>query len=147
MRPALAKALVTSTAVIGLAAATLTGASTSFAASPPAAHPAVATQDSSVLAVNNLGLNTARAKNWQCWLRTLGQNPGTIDGQLGSNSWKAAQREFGFTGSDVDGIVGPKTIKGLQNHLNYWGGYHLAVDGQAGSATRAAFWEFNGTGC
>ncbi|GGP82493.1 peptidoglycan-binding domain-containing protein [Streptomyces melanogenes] len=147
MRPALTKALVTATAIVGLAAATLTGASTSFAASAPATHPAVATQDSSVLAVNNLGLNTDRAENWQCWLWSRGQNPGTIDGQLGPNSWKAAQREFGFTGSDVDGIVGPKTIKGLQKHLNYWGGYNLAVDGQAGPATRAAFWDFNAYGC
>jgi len=60
----------------------------------------------------------------QYWLRDLGYNPGTIDGQLGTNSWKAAQRRF----NDLD--LGAGT-----------------VDGEAGPNTRAAFWDFNGTGC
>jgi peptidoglycan hydrolase-like protein with peptidoglycan-binding domain len=92
---------------------------------------------------DNLGLNTARAKNWQRWLKDLGQNPGTIDGKLETASRKAARKEFRFRGSDVDGIAGPKTIKGLYKHLNYWGGYGLAVDGKFGAKTKDAFWKFN----
>ncbi|MEU7576393.1 peptidoglycan-binding domain-containing protein [Streptomyces sp. NPDC041068] len=144
MRSVLAKSLVTATAVIGLTAGTLAGATASFAASPPAARTTGA-QDVSALAENNLGLDRARAKNWQCWLKKRGENPGEVDGRLGPNSWKAAQREFGFRGADVDGIVGPKTIKGLQKHLNYWGGFELDIDGDAGQATRGAFWNFNET--
>ncbi|MEV0125098.1 peptidoglycan-binding domain-containing protein [Streptomyces sp. NPDC050703] len=145
MRPAFTRALVSATAVVGLAAGGLAGASVSAAA--PAAPTsdvmsAAFTQDVSAQ-YDNLGLSTARAKNWQRWLKDLGQNPGTIDGKLGTASWKAAQREFGLRGSDVDGIVGPKTIKGLQKHLNYWGDYRLAVDGKFGPKTKEAFWKFN----
>ncbi|MCQ0021833.1 peptidoglycan-binding protein [Streptomyces somaliensis DSM 40738] len=142
MRSIATRLLVSATAVVGLAAGGLAGASASSAAAASHAKLAVVTQEALVQS-NNLGLNTERAMNWQRWLKHLGQNPGTIDGILGSDSWKAAQREFGFTGSDVDGIVGPKTIKGLQKHLNYWGGYGLAEDGVFGSATKAAFWDFN----
>ncbi|MFE6625475.1 peptidoglycan-binding protein [Streptomyces sp. NPDC008086] len=150
---ALTRTVVSLTAVLGLAAGTVAAAGTGFAAAQPAAKPAVSAQDVSVLAVNNLGLNTARAKNWQCWLRDRGYNPGTIDGQLGSNSWKAAQRFLNARGHDagtVDGVVGPDTIRALQRYLNLFGdifGYHLDVDGVAGPETRSAFWKFNGTGC
>ncbi len=150
---ALTRTVVSLTAVLGLAAGTVAAAGTGFAASQPAAKPAVSAQDVSVLAVNNLGLNTARAKNWQCWLRDRGYNPGTIDGQLGTNSWKAAQRLLnarGHNAGDVDGAVGPNTIRALQKYLNTFGdifGYHLDVDGIAGPETRSAFWKFNGTGC
>ncbi|MFF3327800.1 peptidoglycan-binding protein [Streptomyces sp. NPDC002889] len=109
----------------------------------------MSTQDVSILAVNNLGLNTTRAKNWQCWLRDTGYNPGTIDGELGTNSWKAAQRKFndlGLNAGTVDGVVGPNTIKALQRYLNIFG-YGLAVDGIAGTQTKAAFWDFNSSGC
>jgi len=150
MRPnMLTRTVISLTAVVGLAAGTVAAAGTSFAASQSAATTAVSAQDVSILAVNNLGLNTARAKNWQCWLRDTGYNPGTIDGQLGTNSWKAAQRKFndlGLNAGTVDGIVGTNTVKALQRYLNIFG-YGLAVDGDAGPATRAAFWDFNGIGC
>jgi peptidoglycan hydrolase-like protein with peptidoglycan-binding domain len=95
---------------------------------------------------------TTRAKHWQCYLRDLGYRPGTIDGQLGTDSWKAAQRLFralGYYDDSIDGIVGPNTITGLQRFLNYigdynGGNYNLAVDGVAGPATKDAFWDFNG---
>ncbi|MFJ2774729.1 peptidoglycan-binding protein [Streptomyces sp. NPDC087300] len=96
--------------------------------------------------MNNLGLNAAHAKNWQCYLDYWGYRPGTIDGQLGTDSWKAAQRlfnDYGHSGSHklvVDGIVGTNTIKALQRFLNWSGVEHLAVDGVAGPDTRAAFW-------
>ncbi|MCZ4515493.1 peptidoglycan-binding domain-containing protein, partial [Streptomyces sp. ActVer] len=98
------------------------------------------------LAVVNLGLNTRHAMNWQCWLRDTGYDPGTIDGLLGTSSWKAAQRKFdalGYYDDSIDGIVGPNTIRALQRYLNLQGA-NLAVDGVAGSATTAAFWEFTG---
>lgn len=145
----LTRTVISLTAVVGLAAGTVAAAGTGFAASQPATKATVSAQDVSVLAVNNLGLNTARAKNWQCWLRDTGYNPGTIDGQLGTNSWKAAQRKFndlGYNAGTVDGIVGTNTIKALQRYLNLHG-YGLVVDGDAGTKTRAAFWDFNAIGC
>lgn len=123
----------------------LAGAGASFAASQPAAT----SQTITIKAVNNLGLNTERAKNWQCWLRDTGYSPGAIDGELGTNSWKAAQRGFndlGLNAGTVDGDVGPNTTKALQRCLNIFG-YGLDVDGRAGPKTRAAFWAFNATGC
>ncbi|MFF0449091.1 peptidoglycan-binding protein [Streptomyces sp. NPDC004609] len=149
MRPACTRMIVSAAAIVGIAAGSLAGASAGYAASPPAAGPALSAQDVSILAVNNLGLNTQRAKNWQCWLRDTGYNPGAIDGQLGANSWKAAQRKFndmGLNAGTVDGEVGPNTIRALQRYLNIHG-YGLVVDGIAGPATRAAFWDFNATGC
>ena len=143
MRPnVLTRTLVGLTAVAGLAVGSLATAGTSFATSQPAAF----SQAVTIKATNNLGLNTARAKNWQCLLRDTGYNPGTIDGELGTNSWKAAQRKFndmGFNAGTVDGDVGPNTIKALQRYLNFHG-YNLAVDGQAGTNTKNAFWDYNG---
>ncbi|KUN93675.1 peptidoglycan-binding domain-containing protein [Streptomyces caeruleatus] len=151
MRPNVwTRTLVSVSAVVGLAAGGLATAGTSFAAQD--AKPAVKSEVT-ILAVNNLGLNTERAKNWQCWLRDRGYSPGTIDGQLGTNSWKAAQRFLnarGHNAGTVDGIVGPDTIRALQRYLNLFGDifdYHLDVDGVAGPATRSAFWKFNGSGC
>ncbi|MFE9443383.1 peptidoglycan-binding protein [Streptomyces sp. NPDC006602] len=140
----LTRTVISLTAVVGLAAGTVAAAGTSFAVSQPAAKTSVSAQDVSILAVNNLGLNTTRAKNWQCWLRDTGYNPGTIDGQLGTNSWKAAQRKFndlGYNAGTVDGVVGTNTIKALQRYLG------VAVDGVAGPNTKAAFWDFNAFGC
>ncbi|WAL99711.1 peptidoglycan-binding domain-containing protein [Streptomyces sp. Je 1-369] len=135
----MARTLVSVSAVAAIAAGSLAGASASFAAPASDAKPAVSTKAVTPQAVNNLGLNTARAKNWQCWLKKKGFNPGTIDGKLGSDSWKAAQRMFRVS---ADGIVGPDTIRGLQKYLNGFG-YGLVVDGDAGTKTRAAFWQFN----
>ncbi|GAA2277966.1 hypothetical protein GCM10010145_58760 [Streptomyces ruber] len=144
MRPAFTRTLVSATAVIGIAAGSLAGASAGFAAPRPAAAPAVSSQDPTVLAVNNLGLSVSQAKRWQCFLRSYDFNPGTIDGQLGTNSWKAAQRFFNYydlyvnRALTVDGIVGPETIKALQNFLG------VATDGIAGPDTRTAFADFTG---
>jgi peptidoglycan hydrolase-like protein with peptidoglycan-binding domain len=145
---ALTRTLVGVTAAVGIASGVLAGTGTAFADSAPAQRQTVSSE-AATLAVNNLGLNTARAKNWQCFLRNTGYNPGAIDGQLGTNSWKAAQRKFndlGLNAGPVDGVVGTNTIKALQRYLNIFG-YNLAVDGVAGPATRAAFWKFNATGC
>ncbi|MET8977465.1 peptidoglycan-binding domain-containing protein [Streptomyces sp. NPDC004539] len=146
---ALTRTAVSATAVVGLALGTLMGAGAGLAAAQPATRPAVTAPDVTVLAVNNLGLDTARAMNWQCWLRNTGYDPGAIDGQLGTNSWMAAQRKFndlGLGAGSVDGAVGPNTIRALQRYLNIFG-YNLTVDGIAGANTRAAFWAFNSSGC
>ncbi|MDK1346386.1 peptidoglycan-binding domain-containing protein [Streptomyces sp. 378] len=150
---ALTKALVSVTAAVGIAAGGLATAGTAMAAPAPVQRQAVS-GEVTTLAVVNLGLNTTRAKHWQCYLRNVGPeyNPGTIDGQLGTNSWKAAQRLFrdlDFYNDSIDGVVGPNTITALQRFLNwidqYTGDdYNLAVDGKAGPATKGAFWDFNG---
>ncbi|MET9967276.1 peptidoglycan-binding domain-containing protein [Streptomyces sp. NPDC006356] len=147
---ALTRTVVSLTAVLGLAVGTVAAAGTSFAASQPAAKPAVSAQDVSVLAVNNLGLNTERAKNWQSCLNAWDFNAGTEDGQLGPNSWRAAQRmlnKWGYNAGTVDGIVGTKTITALQKFLNNVGENAGTPDGIAGPQTRAAFWNYNATGC
>ncbi|WLW58229.1 peptidoglycan-binding domain-containing protein [Streptomyces sp. YU58] len=150
---ALTKVFVSVTAAVGIAAGGLATAGTAMAA-PVSTQQQAASADVAPLAVVNLGLTTARAKHWQCYLRNVDAkyDPGTIDGQLGTNSWKAAQRLFrdlGYYNDSIDGIVGPNTIKGLQRFLNwidqYTGdNYNLVVDGQAGPATKDAFWDFNG---
>ncbi|MBB1246128.1 peptidoglycan-binding protein, partial [Streptomyces durbertensis] len=92
-------------------------------------------------AVENLGLTVRQAKGIQRHLWQLGHDPGTIDGQLGTNSWKAMQRSlrsYGYSDA-IDGIVGPNTIKALQRMLKQHWGYSGAIDGIAGSGTRAAF--------
>ncbi|AGP51663.1 hypothetical protein M271_00110 [Streptomyces rapamycinicus NRRL 5491] len=93
------------------------------------------------LAVNNLGLNTTEAKNIQCWLRGYGYT-GAIDGQLGTNSWKAFQRNlqanYDYTGA-IDGVVGTGTKKALQRLLKEAWGYTGAIDGIFGSGSQAAF--------
>ncbi|CAL9568662.1 peptidoglycan-binding domain-containing protein [Streptomyces sp. enrichment culture] len=143
---ALTKTLVSVTAAVGIAAGGLATAGTAMA-SPASARQAVSAEAVAPLAVVNLGLDTAHAKSWQCWLRTTGYDPGTIDGQLGTNSWKAAQRKFdamGYYDDSIDGIVGPNTVKALQRYLNLHGA-SLAVDGQAGPKTKSEFWDFAGT--
>ncbi|MFC0843564.1 peptidoglycan-binding protein [Streptomyces noboritoensis] len=47
----------------------------------------------------------------------------------------------------VDGEVGPNTIKALQWLLQDVGLYDGPRDGIAGSKTKAAFWNYNATGC
>ncbi|OLZ65603.1 hypothetical protein AV521_31740 [Streptomyces sp. IMTB 2501] len=142
-----AKAAVALTAaglVLGLTG-TLTGATTATAAS---AHQ-VPTQTVTIQAVNNLGLTTTEAQSVQCYVRDARFNPGTIDGQLGSNSWAAWQRflnDRGFNAGTVDGEVGPNTIRGLQRFLNALGYDTGGVDGVAGTKTKAAWKAFSHLG-
>ncbi|MFD3487830.1 peptidoglycan-binding protein [Streptomyces sp. NPDC058665] len=141
---ALTKALVGATAAVGIAVGGLATTGTAMAAPAPAQRQAVSTQ-AAPLAVVNLGLSTAQATDWQCQLRVLGYTPGTIDGRLGSDSWKAAQRFFndlGLKAGKPDGIVGANTVMALQRFLNMNLKENLKVDGVAGAKTKAAFAEY-----
>lgn len=121
------------------------GAGAGFAVSQAVADP-VSPPDVSVLAVNNLGLSGQQARYVQCFLRTHPANyTGAIDGQLGTNSWKAMQRwlaEYWNYNDSIDGIVGPNTIRALQRMLAFGWGYTDPIDGIAGPDTRAAFKRF-----
>ncbi|MFF4474467.1 peptidoglycan-binding protein [Streptomyces sp. NPDC001599] len=143
------RALVSVSTAAGIAVGSLAAAGTAAAAPAPAQQRAVSAEAVSVLAVNNLGLDTEHAMNWQCYLKFLDYNPGKTDGLLGTNSWKASQRLFASEGfyprNEIDGIVGPKTIRGLQRYLNSHGYNAGPADGIAGPKTKAAFWEFNET--
>ncbi|MCC2274374.1 peptidoglycan-binding protein [Streptomyces sp. ET3-23] len=126
--------------VLGLTG-TLAGATTATAA--PAQQ--LSTRTVTIQAVNNLGLNTSEAKSVQCYVRDSGYDPGTIDGQLGSNSWRAWQNLLnadGFNAGTADGIVGPNTISGLQRFLASFGLDTGGIDGVAGPKTRAAWASF-----
>ncbi|WP_020137118.1 peptidoglycan-binding domain-containing protein [Streptomyces sp. 351MFTsu5.1] len=150
MRTSLARTLVTTSAVLGIALGGLAGAGASVAAPQHSTKAAVSSSRLAPQAVNNLGLDTARAKNWQSCLNAWGFNAGTEDGQLGTNSWKAAQRmlnAWGYNAGTVDGIVGSNTITALQKFLNNVGENAGTPDGIAGPQTRAAFWNYNATGC
>ncbi|MGC9541701.1 peptidoglycan-binding domain-containing protein [Streptomyces sp. UG1] len=136
---ALTRTVVSLTAVIGLAAGSLATAGASFAAqdTKPAASSEV-----TILAVNNLGLTNAEAKKVQRVLKQHWGYRGSIDGLLGTNSWKAMQKwltNWGYPSNQIDGIVGPNTIKALQKWLKARYGYNGAIDGIAGSKTKAAF--------
>ncbi|MGI5337460.1 peptidoglycan-binding domain-containing protein [Streptomyces sp. CA-181903] len=143
MRPnVLTRALVGITAVAGLAAGSLATAGTGFAA----AQPATSSQSVSILAVNNLGLNASEAKNVQRWAKQYWSYRGELDGQLGTESWKAIQRclkeAWGYKG-EIDGIVGSGTLTALQYMLRDGGwGYSGRIDGIAGPKTTAAFKNF-----
>jgi peptidoglycan hydrolase-like protein with peptidoglycan-binding domain len=136
------RALVIITAVAGIGLGSLTSAS--FAASAPAVQSAPSSDAVEPLAVVNLGLSTTQARYVQCWLRTYWGYTGALDGQLGTNSWKAFQRNlqtyWGYTGP-IDGIVGSGTVSALQRLLRNWG-YTGPIDGIAGSGTQAAFKNF-----
>ncbi|MFE6041878.1 peptidoglycan-binding protein [Streptomyces sp. NPDC056452] len=142
MRPnVMTRSIVSATAVAGLAIGTLAGAGSSFAASAPAAPPAVSAEAFGTLATNNLGLTSKQAKGIQRWLRGWGYN-GDIDGLLGTNSWKAIQNflEDQWEYDDaIDGIPGPNTIKALQRFLSEHSQYTGPIDGIAGPGTRAAW--------
>ncbi|WP_406146632.1 peptidoglycan-binding protein [Streptomyces sp. NBC_01012] len=133
----LARTLVSLTAVVGIAAGSLAGASASFAA--PAQSTTAA--EASVLATNNLGLSAAQAKRVQDALRRWGYT-GEADGVLGTQSWIAMQhflkKHHGYTGA-YDGDPGPKTIMALQRYLKKRYQYKDAIDGDAGKNTQAAF--------
>src|SRR5688572_28156058 len=84
------KALVGATTAVGIAVGGLATAGTAAAAPAPQQAPAqVASADVTPLAVVNLGLTNQQARWWQCYLRDGGYRPGTIDGYLGTDSWKA----------------------------------------------------------
>jgi len=137
------KALVSVTAAAGIAAGVLVPAGTAAAA--PAPQETQVQAEAAAQAVVNLGLNGERARYWQCFLRDGGYRPGTIDGYLGTDSWKAAQRMFkenGYYNDKIDGIVGPNTIAALQQMLQWM--YGLKVDGIAGPKTKEAFWDYSG---
>lgn len=115
----LARTIVSLTAVAGIAAGTLAAAGTSYAAPAPTARTAASAQ-ASILATNNLGLSTTQAKYVQCFLRDAPASyTGGIDGQLGTNSWKAMQRHlraYWDYNDSIDGDPGPNTIKALPAH-------------------------------
>ncbi|MFF7646893.1 peptidoglycan-binding domain-containing protein [Streptomyces canus] len=143
MRPSVVKrSIVSATAVVGLAIGTLAGAGTSFAASVPAAEPAVSAEAFGTLATNNLGLTYDQAKGIQRWLKGSWGYTGNIDGLLGTESWKAIQRylarDWGYT-DPIDGIAGPDTIRALQRFLTEYSIYTGPIDGIAGPGTRAAW--------
>ncbi|MEU9856299.1 peptidoglycan-binding domain-containing protein [Streptomyces sp. NPDC047974] len=142
MRPSvMTRSMVSATAVVGLAIGTLAGAGTSFAASAPAAQAqAVSAGSFGALATNNLGLTEEQAEHLQRWLAIHYEYKSSIDGLLGTESWKAMQRHlrgFGYRGS-IDGIAGPNTITALQRLLSLYS-YTGPIDGIAGPGTRAAF--------
>ncbi|MDT0489844.1 peptidoglycan-binding domain-containing protein [Streptomyces sp. NPDC012600] len=136
------RSFVSSVAAAGIVVGTLAGASGTAAAAPADTKSATATKIAPQ-AVQNLGLSVRQAKGIQRRHQEVGYNPGAIDGQLGTGSWKAIQRALrdhhGYAGA-IDGIVGPNTIRALQRSLkaNNWG-YTGAIDGIAGPGTRAAF--------
>lgn len=144
------RTLVSGVAAAGITAGTLAGATATATAAAPVDTPSAVTADISPQAVENLGLSIRQAKGVQHRMRAFGYNPGTIDGYLGPNSWKAIQRALrdgGYGYNDaIDGIVGTNTIKALQRMLKESWGYTGAIDGIAGSGTRAAWARF-GTWC
>ncbi|MFJ9250749.1 peptidoglycan-binding protein [Streptomyces sp. NPDC101776] len=146
----LARTLVGVTAVVGLAVGSLATAGTSFAASQTAARSAVSAPTIGIpTASENFGLTTTRAKNWQCRLRDNGYDPGTINGILGHDSWRAAQLMFndlGIRTGTADGDPTTNTLVPLQCYLNLVG-YDLTVDGIAGALFKWSFSDLNSTGC
>jgi peptidoglycan hydrolase-like protein with peptidoglycan-binding domain len=143
---ALTKALVSVTAAVGIAVGGLATAGTAMATTSPAPMSAVAASPAAVAAYNNLGLTKYQAYGVQCFLNTSVLVDLEVDGYLGKESWKAIQNFLNNHWDQslvVDGIVGPATIRGLQYFLKNGGwGYTGALDGIAGSGTRAAFARF-----
>ncbi|MFC9748996.1 peptidoglycan-binding domain-containing protein [Streptomyces niveus] len=141
---ALTKALVGVTTAVGIAAVGPAHAASATAAPAPVQQRTASTEVAP-LAVVNLGLSKAQAKDWQCQLQVLGYNTGTPDGYLGANSWKAAQRYFnnlGLKAGTPNGVVGPNTVMALQRFLNMNLKENLEVDGIPGARTKAAFAEY-----
>lgn len=101
-------------------------------AAPASAQQQVASGEVTTLAVVNLGLTRAEARNVQRWLAKHWNYNDAIDGYLGTNSWKAFQRCLAkYWGYDdaIDGIVGSNTIKAVQRLLKANGMYDGAIDG------------------
>ncbi|MEU9853571.1 peptidoglycan-binding protein [Streptomyces sp. NPDC047974] len=147
MRPSvMTRSIVSATAIVGLAVGTLAGAGTSFAASAPVARtPEVSAGSFGALATQNFGLTTKQARNVQRVLADVWGYEGSIDGLLGTNSWKAMQRflaQYWDYTDPIDGIPGPDTIRALQRFLAEAFDYNGPIDGIAGPGTRAAFARF-----
>ncbi|KMS73592.1 hypothetical protein ACM01_17770 [Streptomyces viridochromogenes] len=86
---ALTKALVSVTTAVGIGAGGLATAGTAMAAPAPAQQQAASAKAVAPLAVQNLGLTQAEARNVQRWLATHWGYTGAIDGIAGSGT-KAA---------------------------------------------------------
>ncbi|MFF2998791.1 peptidoglycan-binding protein [Streptomyces sp. NPDC057950] len=146
MRPnALGKTLAGLVAIAGLAAGSVVTAGVSYAAPVNTPRTTAAAQPAIAAATQNFGLTTAEAKNVQRFLAEYWGYTDSIDGQLGTNSWKAMQRFlsgiWGYTGA-IDGDPGTNTVKALQRMLAAQWGYTGPIDGVAGSGTKAAFKRF-----
>ncbi|MGW2179076.1 peptidoglycan-binding domain-containing protein [Streptomyces sp. NPDC001732] len=128
------------TTAVAIAGGGVAAAGTSFAATGQPTQ-AVASADAvTPLAVNNMGLNTTQAKRLQRDLKANWGYKGKIDGQLGTESWKAMQRflkQWGYK-DKIDGIVGSNTVKAMQRWLKANWGYKGKIDGIAGAGTKAA---------
>ncbi|MEV2192690.1 peptidoglycan-binding domain-containing protein [Streptomyces phaeochromogenes] len=139
---ALTRTLVSVTTAVGIATGSLAAAGTTVAAPVQDTKAVAGVEDVAPLAVNNLGLSSAEAKNVQDWLKKYWGYAGAIDGLLGTNSWKAYQRclkeYYGYSGA-IDGVVGSGTVSALQRMLKRVAGYDGAIDGIAGPKTKAAF--------
>ncbi|MEU2897206.1 peptidoglycan-binding domain-containing protein [Streptomyces sp. NPDC088106] len=138
---ALTKAVVSATAVAGIFAGGLATAGTAVAA-PASVQQQAVNGEQAALATENLGLTRAEARRVQRWLATHWNYNDSIDGYLGTNSWKAFQRclrQYWDYNDSIDGVVGPNTIKALQRLLRANGDYSGAIDGIAGNGTRAGF--------
>ncbi|WP_327694924.1 peptidoglycan-binding domain-containing protein [Streptomyces sp. NBC_00459] len=145
MRPnILTRSFISAATVAAIAGGSLLGTGVGFATAAPATAPAASAESVGILATQNFGLSSARAKRVQGWLATYWGYTDSIDGQLGTNSWKAFQRclkeYWGYTDS-IDGDPGPNTVKALQRLLRNYG-YTGAIDGDPGSGTRTAFAAF-----
>lgn len=141
----LTRTLVSAVTVVGIAAGSLATAGTGFAASEPVAKPAAVSGDVSTLATNNFGLTAVQAKRVQVWLKKHHGYTGSLDGKLGTGSWKSFQKclkqYWGYRGA-IDGKPGKNTVKALQHLLKKGYGYRGAIDGAAGSGTKSAFKKF-----
>ncbi|WP_328834078.1 peptidoglycan-binding protein [Streptomyces sp. NBC_00252] len=142
---ALGKTLAGLVAVAGIAAGTVATAGVGYAAPVSPSSTSVVSQPAAAAATHNFGLTTAEAKNVQRFLAEYWDYNDSIDGQLGTNSWKAMQRFlsgiWGYTGA-IDGDPGTNTVKALQRMLAAQWGYTGAIDGDPGSGTQAAFKRF-----
>ncbi|MCT9144672.1 peptidoglycan-binding domain-containing protein [Streptomyces violarus] len=142
----LARTFVSAVTVVGIAAGSLAAAGSSFAASEQVTKQAAGSGEINTLATNNFGLTAAQAKNVQRWLARHWNYNGLIDGELGTNSWKAFQRalkaHWGYPGA-IDGDPGENTVKALQRLLKVGYGYGGAIDGDPGAGTQTAFKKFS----
>lgn len=135
----LTRTFVSVSAVAGILVGGLAGTSVAVSATEVAAKPAAGVQ---IAAVDNHGLTTTEARYVQCELKANWGYSGALDGQLGTNSWKALQRALAkhweYTGA-IDGIPGPNTNKALQRLLMAGYGYPGPIDGIWGPNSIAAF--------